>query len=200
MPIVKQSFISNIIGGDSYKAFTDFARAIVAVGTCLLVLFGGLSLAFHSGIINWFLQILTGTSLLFIVYVAALIIILDIQVDVDEPEQYAWEKPKKVKRPISYKFTIIWGIVLVLLGISSIYFSNKYRKHYAFECDTFLVDTQQRIYHVEWNDECDVANEAEELKKMYGYEIDESYELCESCKDFLEDMESFEYERYARRY
>ena len=35
---------------------------------------------------------------------------------------------------------------------------------------------------------------------MYGYEIDESYELCESCKDFLEDMESFENERYARRY
>ena len=169
------------------------------MGTCLLVIFIGLSFAFHSGIINWFLQILTGTSLLFIAFVAALIVLLDIQVNVDEPEQYAWEKPKKVKRPISYKLTIVWGVILILLGISSIYFSNKYRKYYAFECDTFLVDTQQGIYHIEWNDECDVANEAQEMKKMYGYEIDESYKLCESCKDFLEDMESYEYERYSRR-
>ena len=34
MPIVKQSFISNIIGGESYKQFTEYAKVIVAVGTC----------------------------------------------------------------------------------------------------------------------------------------------------------------------
>ena len=164
-----------------------------------MVIFIGLSFAFHSGIINWFLQILTGTSLLFIAYVAALIVLLDIQVNVDEPEQYAWEKPKKVKRPISYKFTIVWGVVLILLGISSIYFSNKYRKHYAFDCDIFLVDHQQGIYHVEWNEDCDVANEAEELEEMYGYEISKDYSFCESCEDFLIEMESYESERYIRR-
>ena len=49
MPIVKQSFISNIIGGESYKQFTEYAKVIVAVGTCLLVIFIGLSFAFHAG-------------------------------------------------------------------------------------------------------------------------------------------------------
>jgi len=199
MPIVKQSFLSNIIGENTYVQFTEYAKIIIAIGTCLLVIFVGLSLFFHSSIINWFLQLLTGTSLLFIAYVAALIILLDIQVAVDEPERYAWEEPKNSQRPLSYKLTIVWGVVLILLGISAIYVSNKYRKHYAFECDTFLVDRQHGVYHVEWNDDCDIANEAEELEKMHGYEIDESYNLCESCKDFLDDMESYESERYIRR-
>lgn len=199
MSIVKQSFFSNLIGENSYEQFTQYAKIIVAVGTCLLVIFVSLSLFFHSGIINWFLQLLTGTSLLFIAYVAAWIILLDIKVDVEEPERHAWGEPKKTQRSLLYKLTVVWGVVIILLGISAIYISNKYRKHYAFECDTFLVDHQQRIYHVEWNDDCDIANKAEVLEKMYGYEIDKSYNLCESCHDFLDDMESYESERYIRR-
>lgn len=199
MPIVRQSFISNIIGRDTYDQFVAYAQIIVAVGTCLIALFIGLSYFFHSSIINWFLQLLTGTSLLFIAYIAAFIILLDIQVSVDEPERYAWKEPEKVQRPFKYKLTIIWGIILIIIGISAIYISNKYRKHYAFECNTYLVDTQRHIYHVDWNDDCDEANEAEELEEKYGYEIDDSYRLCESCKDFLDEMESYESERYIRR-
>ena len=172
---------------------------ISEVGSCLLAICIGLSYFFHSGIINWFLQLLTGTSLLFIAYIAAWILILDVQVSVDEPERYVWKESEKVQRPFKYKLTIIWGIILIILGISAIYISNKYRKHYAFECGTYLVDTQQHIYHVDWNDDCDVANEAEELEERYGYEIDDSYRLCESCKDFLDEMESYESERYIRR-
>ena len=86
MPIIKQSFISNIIGGDTYKLFKDYAKIIVPNGTCLLAIFFGLSLFVHSGIIIWFLQLLTGISLLFIAYIAALIILLYIQINVDEPE------------------------------------------------------------------------------------------------------------------
>ena len=199
MPIVRQSFISSIIGRNTYDQFVAYAQIIVAVGTCLIALFIGLSSFFHSSIINWFLQLLTGTSLLFIAYIAAFIILLDIQVSVDEPERYAWKEPEKVQRPFKYKLTIIWGIILIIIGISAIYISNKYRKHYAFECNTYLVDTQRHIYHVDWNDDCDEANEAEELEEKYGYEIDDSYRLCESCKDLLDEMESYESERYIRR-
>ena len=199
MSIVKQSFISNIISKSTYDQFLGYAKVIVAVGSCLLAICIGLSFFFHSSIINWFLQLLTGTSLLFIAYIAAWILILDVQVSVDEPERYAWKESEKVQRPFKYKLTIIWGIILIILGISAIDISNKYRKHYAFECGTYLVDTQQHIYHVDWNDDCDVANEAEELEERYGYEIDDSYRLCESCKDFLDEMESYESERYIRR-
>ncbi len=199
MSIVKQSFISNIISKSTYDQFLGYAKVIVAVGSCLLAICIGLSFFFHSSIINWFLQLLTGTSLLFIAYIAAWILILDVQVSVDEPERYVWKESEKVQRPVKYKLTIIWGIILIFLGISAIYISNKYRKHYAFECGTYLVDTQQHIYHVDWNDDCDVANEAEELEERYGYEIDDSYRLCESCKDFLDEMESYESERYIRR-
>jgi hypothetical protein len=199
MSIVKQSFISNIISKSTYDQFLGYAKVIVAVGSCLLAICIGLSFFFHSSIINWFLQLLTGTSLLFIAYIAAWILILDVQVSVDEPERYVWKESEKVQRPVKYKLTIIWGIILIFLGISAIYISNKYRKHYAFECGTYLVDTQQHIYHVAWNDDCDVANEAEELEERYGYEIDDSYRLCESCKDFLDEMESYESERYIRR-
>ena len=199
MSIVKQSFISNIISKSTYDQFLGYAKVIVAVGSCLLAICIGLSFFFHSSIINWFLQLLTGTSLLFIAYIAAWILILDVQVSVDEPERYAWKESEKVQRPFKSKLTSIWGIILIILGISAIYISNKYRKHYAFECGTYLVDTQQHIYHVDWNDDCDVANEAEELEERYGYEIDDSYRLCESCKDFLDEMESYESERYIRR-
>lgn len=73
--------------------------------------------------------------------------------------------------------------------------TNKYRNQYAFECETFLVDHQQCIYHVDWNDDCEIANEAEELEEMFGYEIDKSYTLCELCTEFLDEMKSYEYER-----
>ena len=136
---------------------------------------------------------------MFIAYVAAWIVILDIQVNVEEPERKPWEKAKKISYPISYKLTIIWGIILVLSGIYAIYVTNKYRSRYAFECDTYLVDNQKGIYHVKLNDECDEANKADELYEMYGYEINKSYSLCESCKEFLEDMESYDSERFIRR-
>lgn len=191
MPIVKKSFISNIIGENTYEQFAESAKVIVKVGTCLLALFIGLSLAFHSSIINWFLQLLTGTSLLFIAYVAAMIIVLDIQVNVDEPEHDVWEKPEKIQRPTSYKLTIVWGLFLITSGISAIYFSNKYRKLYAFECNTFLVDIDSGIYHL--NDDyidCETAEQGKTLIPMKGYQLDKRYKLCKECQDLLYEIES----------
>ena len=129
-------------------------------------------------------------SLLFVAFVIEAILLLDKRVDVDEPRQDAWEKTEKEPKPIAYKLTIIWGMALMLLGIVAIYFSNKYRNGYAFECETFLVDNEAGIYHYEWNDDCEKAEEAETLEEMKGYQIDKSYILCEWCKETQEDMES----------
>lgn len=190
MPIVKQSFISNIIGYNNYEEFVGYAKIIIAVGTCMLIVVGGLSYYFHSSIINRFLQLLSGTSLLFIVYVAACILLLDIRVEVEKPEQECWEEKKEISKPMKYKLTIVWGIVLVMMGIAAIYFSNKYKNQYDFECTTFLVDHKAHVYHLDWNDNCGNAENADELKEMYGYEIDDTYSFCKGCKEYEEDLES----------
>ena len=96
-------------------------------------------------------------------------------------------KDTKILKTKEYKLTILWGVVCLLLGIAAIYFSNKYRKHYAFECDTFLVDKQAGIYHLDWDNDCEVAVKSSNLEKMQGYQIEKKYTFCEWCKDWEEE-------------
>lgn len=207
MSTVKQSFLSNIIGRDTYNYIKSHAKAIIAPGSCILAIILSLSLCFHWGGISYLLNLVTGTSLLCIVYIAALVVILDIEVDVDEPEkEYCIElgnsycsKTEKKPKPITYKFTIVWGSILIVLGICAIYFSNKYRKYYAFECETFLVDHQLGIYHLDCSD-CEAVDENENLEEMQGYQIDDSYTLCQSCEEWVEAIEEESgSSRYYRR-
>lgn len=200
MAIVRQSFISNLIGKDNYDAFKELAKIVIAVGTCVLAILLILTNFFHWGFLSTLLNLVTGTSLLFIAYVAAFILVLDIEVDVDEPERHYWSKPVKQPKPLQYKLTIIWGIILIILGIGAIYFSNDYRKQYSFECDTFLVDHQEKIYHLDWDNGCELASESSNLVKMKGYEIDKSYTLCDWCECWASDAEAeYEASRYFRR-
>lgn len=200
MAIVRQSFISNLIGRDTYDEFKEKAKIVIAIGTCILAVLLLLTNFFHWGFLSTLLNLVTGTSLLFIAYVAALILVLDIEVDIEEPERYYWSEPVKQPKPIQYKLTIVWGIILIVLGIGAIYFSNDYRKQYSFECDIYLVDHQEKIYHLDWDIDCEVAAESSHLVKMKGYEIDKSYKLCDWCECWAEDAEAeYEASRYFRR-
>lgn len=181
MEIRKQSFLSNIVGKETYDEYKAYARLIVALGTCVLVLLFLLSLFFHWKFVSNILELVTGTSLLFLVYVASLVLVLDYEVEIDEDI-------KKSKSP-SYIMTAVWSIVLVALCVSAIYFSNKYRKNYTFECTTFLVDHQSRTYHIidRYND-CEAAK-GDDLEKMKGYDISKTYMLCRDCEIWLEDSD-----------
>lgn len=190
MAKVKLSYLSNLIGEYNYEELSDMALKIVGIGGLILIVLFALSQFFHSGIINYLLKLTTGTSLLFIAYIAACILLLDIRVEVEKPEQEWWDEKKESPKPLKYKLTIVWGVVLLLLGIAAIYFSNKYRNQYDFECTTFLVDHKAHVYHLDWNDDCEDAANAEELEEMYGYEIGDSYSFCEGCKECEEDVES----------
>lgn len=200
MSIVKQSFLSNILGRSTYDESKGYAKLVIAIGTCILLLLFILSNFVHWGFVSNLLNLVTGTSLLFIAYIAALIIVLDIEVDVEEPERDYWSSKVESKKPITYKFTIVWSILLVLLGIAAIYFSNGYRKQYAFECETFLVDRASGIYHLDFDD-CEEAEEAAKLEEMKGYEIEKlNCTFCDWCKEWLEDAEAdYESSRYYRR-
>lgn len=185
----KQSFISNLFGRNTYADFKGIALLVSLIGTGILIVLYILSYYFHAGIINYLIKLTNGTSLLFIGYILAVIILLDIEVDVEEPEKNYLGEEKKEPKPFKYKLTIVWGVILLALGIVAIYYSNRYRNHYAFECDTFLVDEKAGIYHLDYI-ECSVAEEAESLEEMKGYQIDKTFRFCEECQEWLDDMES----------
>lgn len=199
MAIVKKSYLSNLIGEDNYEEYSVLAMKIVGIGGLVLIALFTLSQFFHSGIINYLLKLTTGTSLLFIAYIAACIYLLDVRVEVEKPEQEWWEEKKEIRKPFKYKLTVVWCVVLLISGIMAIYFSNKYRNQYDFECTTFLVDHKAHVYHLDWNDDCEDAENAEELEEMYGYEIDDTYTFCEGCKEYEEDVESEAATAHVRR-
>lgn len=183
--IQKQSFLSNMLG-DAYSSLKGVAIWVFLIGTGILIILYVLSSLFHVGIISSLLNLTSGTSLLFIGYIAAIIVLADKRVEVYEPEYYLHNEVKEPK-PFKYKLTIVWGIILLVLGIVAIYYSNRYRNHYSFECETFWVDEKAGIYHLDWNDDCSIAENAESLNEMQGYQIDKAFKFCEECQDFLED-------------
>ena len=203
MPVVKKSFLSNLLGRNTYDTFKGYAKIIVPIGTGILAILFTLTFFVHWKFISSLLNLVTGTSLLFIAYIGVIILLLDFEVDVEEPERsYYWEEPVKVKSSREYKFTIVWGVLLMILGVAAIFFSNNYRKHYSFECSTFLVDENTGIYHLDYDNDCEYAADADNLTRMKGYEIESetSCTLCEWCEEWAEDAEAeYESNRYYRR-
>ena len=188
--IRKQSFLSNLFGQNTYAELKGISLLVSLVGTAVLIVLYVLSYFYHVGIISYLVNITNGYSLLFIGYLLALIVLFDMEVEVEEPEKDYWRKEKQGSKPFKYKLTIVWGVVLLILGVVAIYYSNRYRNKYAFECETFLVDDKAGIYHLDWNDDCSIAEKAESLKEMQGYQIDEKFKFCEECQECLEEVES----------
>ena len=101
----KQSYLSNLIGENSYEEYSNLAMKIVGIDGIVLVILFALSHFFHSGIINYLLKLTTGMSLLFIAYIAACILLLDIRVNVEKSEQEWWKKKKESPKPLKCKLT-----------------------------------------------------------------------------------------------
>ncbi len=204
MVIDSYSPLKKIVGRQTYDEIKKYARKIIPIATCILVVLWVLSLIFHLGFISSLLNLTTGTSLIFIAYVIGLIFLLDKGIDVALDENTninsvrSYSFPKEA--PKGFKKILALEICLFVLGISAIVFSNIYRKQYAFECNTFLVDNEAEIYHLDCND-CELASEASDLEKMKGYQINKSYTFCSWCEDWAEDAESdYESNKYFRRY
>ena len=196
----KQSFLSNLVDYDGLK---HYARIIVIIGSCVIALVFGLSLIYHSQFISNLLGYFFGASLLFIIYIAALIIVLDFKVEIDEDKTQGRYHADNKPKPFKYKLTVVWGVLLLLLGIAAVFFSNRYRKNYAFDCSTFLVDEEAGVYHLDNDWKCIDAIEAEDngqLVRKYGYEIDKTFKFCEYCEESIEEVEGeFNSNRYTRR-
>lgn len=197
-----RSFLSEILGDVYYDNFKAYAKLIAPIGTGILLLLYSLSYFVHWDIVRILINLCTGSSLLFIIYIVALIFLLDIQFDVEE-DNYSCDHNKKCTsiESILYKFSIYWSVVLCLSGVAAIYFSNEYREQYAFECRTYLVDRVNKIYHLDYENRCEVAAEAVRLEKMKGYQILETdYQYCEWCQSWeAEALEEYNSTRHVRR-
>lgn len=190
---MKESFLSNLVCSFiSRRSYDDFknenAKYIVAIGTCILFVLFVLTKILYFGIIASVLSIVTGFSILFIVYVAAFIVTLDIEV----------EKEEGPKTSV-YKLTVVWAIVLLILGGYAVYATREYTKEYSFKSTTYLVDERRQIFHIDHSNGCEERPSKRLLVKKKGYEIDDSYNFCDWCKQWLEDAEmDYELNRYKR--
>ncbi len=87
-----------------------------------------------------------------------------------------------------YKICIVWWYYLGRMVCQVIHGLLQLSQQYAFECDTFYVDKNARIYHLDiFVDDCDKALNAESLDKMKGYQMGKNIKICEDCEDMLED-------------
>lgn len=196
MAVVKKSFLSNLLGPDTYDTLNNYAKKIVPICTGFYIILFTLTFFVYWDFISTLLNYVTGTSLLFVVYIGLIIILLNFEVNVEEPErQYYRNEPVKLKNTRNYNYTKVWGVMLIILGITTIYLSDRYIKLYSFKCSTFLVDENAGIYHLDYDNDCEYAKESENLVRMKGYEIEEftNCTLCKSCEEWAEDAET-EYE------
>lgn len=198
MAIRSYSYIKKLLGDRTYEEFRGYAKTNIPIATIILVVLLVISQFVHWRIVSCLLNLTLGTSLIFIAYILGVILLLDFGVDVEMKEDWDGRLSLPEVMPSNFKNTIIWAYTLLILGIAAIYFSNKYRKNYSFECQTFLVDENRGIYHLEDgnNDE-----DREYTTEMKGYELENyNYTFCESCREWVEEMGSeYATERYYRR-
>lgn len=184
------------MGFSFYTEFKGYARHCVPIATLILFIALLLSNIFYWEFLSSILDIITGTSLIFIAYIFGVVLLLDNEYDAEVEYQYNNRFVVDESDSIQYHASRFRGVVLIILAISAVYFSNRYRKHYAFECETFLVEETKGVYHIPEFDDGHINYTIE----MKGYEIEESgYSLCETCSDWAEEASlNYSAESYHR--
>lgn len=204
--IVKTSFLKNL-APQTYEDLSGCKR-LALLYVLVLALFIFLSLFFQWSFINSIIGILTGWTIISVPCIGIIIVSLDKEIEMEVPEYKSEEK--YITRPKSYLFTKIWGITLLILGISALHFSGKYSDYYSFQCQTFYLDNYRGTYHIlkdceyapDWDQEAkEWGIDPNEFEKVKGkFLLDKPYELCPACQEWAEDakMESYDWQ-YRRR-
>ncbi|MBQ7691764.1 MAG: hypothetical protein IJT30_11340 [Muribaculaceae bacterium] len=186
--------MSDTIGRSTYDWFNSVGFIAVPVGLVLLAVTVVLTWYFHNGFVQWLLGWLSGKSLVFTLLMAAMVALLDVEVEVDDTEPFSLgDKHNKTPIPLRYKLTIAWGITLVALAIAAIFFSERYYQNYRFDCETFFVDTKANVYHLTCHNDCEDKAKAHKngtFDRLQGYELTDQYTLCEYCEEWAEAAES----------
>lgn len=171
----RESFIINNMGDFLRDVLPGIAFPVAIVGTVIFLVLFGLTFVCHWEIVNYLFSLVSGFTLLTIVYVLSAILVLDLTI-----------LYKICRRQPPYKVTIIWGILLLVAGGAFMILTNRYKKQYRFECAEWYVEESSRLYHC--TTECEDIEDV--VYTVKGYELGKKgYELCEWCKEHMEDME-----------
>ena len=174
----RESFFMRITG-DFYDFVSDIAAPVVLIGTPIFFVLFGLTFICHWDIVRSAFSVVSGFSLLFIAYIISLIFMID---------RVLLYKVNRT-RPPKYTTTVVWGVALISLGITTCILTNNYKKQYFFDCMEWYVDEDKGLYH--WDGECE--NMGDDTYIARGYEIRNSgLNLCDYCKDVMDDYGSYE--------
>lgn len=162
--------------GDFYDFASDFAIPIVIYGTPIFLVLFGLTFVCHWDVVCNLFSLVSGFSLLFIAYNISLILVID---------RLLLYRVSKKKAP-RYSLTVVWGIILIGLGITSCFVTNNYKKHYKFACAEWYVDEENHLYHC--NEKCDKIGSTTYVAK--GHEIrGKGLSFCDYCKEEMDEYE-----------
>lgn len=184
----KESFLSNLVGNENYNIWKPDAKRVFIAYSVLLVLLFLLKDVWHWKFASEMFSLFTGSSLFFMLYVAFAILFFDVRVDL----VYGLRNWK-------YKLTSVWGVTLVVLGISAVIYTNHIRRDYALECMYCFIEEDTRCFHI--HKSCGSIKGTEKLKGSKVFKAKElGFRFCVECEEWIEDAE-FEYEslRYYRR-
>lgn len=183
----KESFLLNLIGEEHYNRFKPYAKFVFLAYSGVLAILFFLTKVCHWRLVSEIFSLFTGTSLFFLLYVAFAILCLDIRVS--EVYRVNWR----------YKFTIVWGVFLIMVGLSAIVYTNRWRDAYAFECAHCYIEEESGYFHV--HKKCSSITDKSLLQESKIYNAqDKGLKFCEECEEWSEDLEhESESLRYSRR-
>lgn len=179
----RESFITNNMGDFLRDVLPSIAAPVALWGTILFLVLFGLSFICHWQVVCNLFSLVSGFTLITIVYVLSVVFILDLLL-----------LHKVCSKQPPYKVTVIWGICLILLGVGFMILTSRYKKQYRFECAEWYVEESTGLYHC--TNECEDIED--EIYSVKGHEIkNKDLKLCEWCKEYIEDMD-FYYEPIRR--
>jgi hypothetical protein len=184
-------------------AYAEFKSQKVAakVYTIVLAVAVVLSLFLYNGFIKFFIDLMLGWTVFFALYLVVIVVSLDRQVEiqVSELDLPRVDKPldlNRLKVPESYGQTKIRGIALCVCAVIVMYFSNVYKKFYAFQCQELYLEATTGVYHL--YDDCKYIGRIGDdeyvddirVLDVIGADIRcSNYTLCPACK---EEAESYD--------
>lgn len=191
MEYKRTSFLAEV-APDTYRFLSDL-KPYTFIYLDILAIAAILSLFVQWNIVKFFIDCMMGWTLLSIPFIGTLIVSLDKEINL--PIAHRWESSPK--KSVSYKLSMIWGILLIVAGLLTLYFSNQYKKYYAFQCQTFYLEQPSGVYHMRKHCEYIGFTKTEPIEnvsisKVKGiYLLDEDYTLCVACKEWAEEAEMY---------
>ena len=204
------SFLSNVLDGldiNYHSLKNKYAKKIVAVMSLILCVFIPLTMLCYSSIICWLFKLFSGYSLFFIAYALSIIVLLDREVQVEyydikieEGSESGYKRlvtKTKRKKSLRYTLTIVWGLMLIILGFSICHMSFKYYQNYAFKCRTIYIEEGKNIYHL--YTDCFDDGRYHSPIEIKGHQISsKDYQLCPDCETLEDEYEEMDAENQIR--